>query len=529
MKKIYLVCAAIVCMTFVMQAADWYPTTRIKVAPDAGGIPPNAPSNGALVDAIRGLKEGETELVPAGGSAIYELQRGGVYYLNAQCSLGSNDVIICAEEGTGPRPIIVPYGNSAGSDLFRSAAKLRLENLYLYGIEFGSGVARAGMIRFTAAEDAGISEFENCCFDGGAGSSILRYNDLNASYTYLLFINVNNCTFRNCIDYDATGDARGIDFRNSKNINAEITNSTFYSISAQPVRQGTNTIDNLVFVNNTIYGSTTSFPIGVAEQAVIKNNIFYNMVLNGGNSEPVAIISVDRIEYPREILFQNNLFYNEPAFEALSPATPPRYHATNILNGAGYSLIGTGELTVSDTLSYAIDFKNPPETALAYYTFQWANNFPTAIPAEERTLTRREVAIAAPAYNAGFVGDALETVEPYSFSYPDSSPAATAGEGGTYLGAWEPYEATGIPQIKANDDIRCYFDAGAKTMNITFNSAVALAKVAVYTPAGALVAHQLVVPDGQKAEYVLPELSKGAYLFVVEVPDGNRARGKFVY
>ena len=511
MRKIYFVFAAIVCMSvFTMKAADWYPTTVVKVAPD---VSPPSDGNGALRAAVSATA----------GPAIYELQRGGVYYVGGTCGFGVHNTIVRAEEGDGPRPVIVPYTlTGTSNDVFNGSGNLRLENLFVYGQEIGENAPmRRSIHRYTGGT---AFEYEGCTFDGTSTASMLRYENLNADMSSPFTVTVNNCIFRNSVDYANIGNARGIDLRDSKGASVYVTNSTFFSISAQTIRQGTiDVVDELVFVNNTVYGSASAFVIGVAEKATIKNNIFYNPVLNGFTSEGLgSLVNIDAIEYPREIEILNNLFFTDPEFDALLDIEGTgRHHDSRIMNGAGYTLAEAedGQLVIADTLSYAIDFKNPPASLLPFYTFVWENNaFGTAIPEAGQTFIRREV--------PPFAGDDLGAVAPYDFSYPNTHPAATDGEGGTYLGAWAPYEGSGIKSVVI-DGVKCYFDAVSKKLNI--NSSAPIVKVAVYSPAGTLVASQLVTSNGQTAEYKPVGLSHGVYLYVVENPGGSSFRGKFVY
>ena len=517
MKKIYFVFLAMLCMgAYTLQAQSWYSSLPVvSVAPDPGGIPPST-GNGALRDAVSAT----------GASAIYELERGGVYFVNATCAFGATDAVVRAKAGTGPRPVVVPYTVSGTSnDVFSGTGNLRLENLYVYALEPG-GVTRRAVLRMSVGTGNDY-EFENCFFDGGSSASVLRFENLNGDGTNPPSLTVNNCILRNSVDYANVGNARGVDLRDSKNFNATITNCTFYSISAQTLRLGTNhdAADVIVFENNTIYGAAAAFDLGTTGQASVKNNIFYNMVLNGSTADAAGIITFTSSDYPREgITIANNLFYRDPEFDALVPQTPPRYLTTNVFDTQGYSLVDNGEVVVSDTLSYAIDFKNPPASVFPFYQYLWANDIPgTAIPAEDQTFIRREVTPPP------FVGDVLGSVAPYDFSYPKSSPAATAGEGGTYLGAWAPNSGEAISPINANNVINCWFDVNAKTLNMTLGSSVPIVKVSIYTLTGALVANQLVTTNGKTAEFMPAGLSNGVYLYVVEIPDGVMTRGKFVY
>lgn len=516
MKKIYFIITALVCMaTFTMQAADWYPANVVKVTPDAGGIPPSE-GNGALRSALA-----------EHGSAIYELQRGGVYYVNKTCAFADQPAVVRAAAGEGPRPVIIPFGS--GSDLFSGGANLRFEDLYIYGVEY-DGPIRRGIYRASAGTSF---EFENCVFDGAAASSILRFESINGSvFEAEFYLTINACTFKNAVDYANISNARGIDFRDSKGMHVSITNSTFYSVSSQTIRYGDCAVLDFTFVNNTVFGAASSLGIGTAEKATVKNNIFYNLQLNGSTTPGGgSLLAISPIEYPREMVVTNNLFYREEAFDALASASTTHFLVDNVLDNTGLTLVLSEELVVADTLKYAVNFANPPASLLPFYQYVWQNDkFNTAILPEDQAFERREVPVNIKEGGriTGFVGDDLGAVKAYDFSYLTTSPAATAGEGGTYLGAWKPNNNSSVPSLSKNK-MNCSFDAAAKQLNIQLEEAVSVLKVAIYTANGALVASQFVVPYGLSATYSPSGLSEGIYLYVVESPEGNGFRGKFIY
>ena len=512
MKKTYFAIVAMLCMgLFSLQAADWYPTNVVKVSPDPDGIPPST-TNGSLRDAVAATK----------APAIYELERGGVYYVNGTCAFATDNVIVRAAAGTGNLPIVIPFTISGSSnDVFSSGANVRFENIYIYGQEYGtSAPTRRGIIRFTGGT---MFEFENCVLDGSSSAAIMRFENLNSSLATPFKLHVNKTTFRNAVDYANISNARAIDFRDSKGIGVKITNSTFYSISAQIIRQGNTQTDSIIFNNNTVFGTGPAFGLGVAEKVVVKNNIFYNLVLNGSATPPGAQLTFDPFDFPRDITVKNNLFFRNPEFDALIPKSTTRFLVSNVFNSTGYDMMNAtpAELVAADTLNYAVEFKNPPASLLPFYTYIWENNVNnTAIPANQQTFIRREA--------AGFPGDNLAAATAYSFSYPKTSPAATAGEGGTYLGAWAPYDATGVQKVSAEEVINYFFDSSAKSLNISFKSQTPVVKVSVFTATGVLISNSLIGTNGQKAEISLTNLNRGAYLFTVEM-DGKAASGKFIF
>lgn len=515
MKKTYFALLAMLCMSvFAIQAADWYPTNVVKVSPDPGGIPPSD-ANGALRDAVA-----------ANGSAIYELERGGVYYVNGTCAFGANVAIIRAAAGEGPRPIIIPFATGTSrNEVISSGSNIRFENLVIYGLEYGEGApVRRGVARFTGGTDFQI---EGCLIDGQSTVGALRFENLNTDYSTPFLLTINNSTIRNSVGYANVTNSRGIDFRDSKGISVVITNSTFYSNSAQLMRQGTTSMDSLIFKNNTVYGSATSFALDEAEKAVIKNNIFYNMQLNGSTTPPGSLITLDaNPDIPRDVTIKYNLFYRDPVYDVLTSKSTTRFLVDNILNSAGHELsnLEPAQLVISDTLNYAVPFKNAPANLVPFYSYIWENNISnTAIPVANQTYVRQE----AP----GHVGDVLPaSVTAYDFSYVDTHAAATAGEGGTPLGSaqWVPYAPSGLSKVNTNNNLLYSFNPISKNLEMTFKNQVRIVKVSLYNINGALISNGMIAVNGQKAEYQASGLQRGAYLFSVET-EGELYSGKFVY
>ena len=538
MKKIIYTMVMMLCMgAFALQAQSWYSSLPvIQVAPDPDGIPPTA-GNGTLRDAYA------LQQTNAGnGSAIYELQPGGIYYVNKSFASGDDNVVIRAAAGSGPRPIIVPFGNFSANDVFTCTGNLRLENLYIYATEYGTGgVVRRAALR--VSDGSGYAfEFIHCYFDGSSSAGILRWNDgVNSGLNRLILITVDGCVFRNSISYTGgIANGRGFDFRNTPAMTIKVSNSTFYSLSDKCLRfsKVPNSTDTLILKNNTVYCNNSSIDLDAASYARVENNIFYNLQLSGATSTPVKTgnisILTNNFDDTRDIAITNNLFYTEPVYESMVAAgdATVRYPipCANIVSSSSSStdvapaLLDAGALTVADNdTTTAIAFKNPPASYLSWYQYLWDASMPTGdIDASERTLDRYEVAPPA------FAGDNLGVVAPYDFSYPNTSPAATEGVGGTYLGAWAPYDASGIKSVAA-DAMKCYFDAVEKSLNITLSSPAPILKVSVYSTSGALVANQLVAANGLSATCKLAGLANGVYVYSIEIPDGPGFRGKFVY
>jgi hypothetical protein len=72
---------------------------------------------------------------PDPGNTIFELKRGGIYYLNGTISFTGFGLHIRAEEGSGPKPVLQPAVDEQGNvgRHFSSSGDLTLEGLYLQG------------------------------------------------------------------------------------------------------------------------------------------------------------------------------------------------------------------------------------------------------------------------------------------------------------------------------------------------------------------------------------------------------------
>lgn len=72
-----------------------------------------------------------TKAIKENGDGIYELERGGVYYLEGK-NVISNNVIIKASSGSDPLPTIQPLSDEQGalnSDMLRLQGNVTFENI----------------------------------------------------------------------------------------------------------------------------------------------------------------------------------------------------------------------------------------------------------------------------------------------------------------------------------------------------------------------------------------------------------------
>ena len=419
MRKIFTLTIAFCSLAMFATAQTTWPTNVIKVAPDQGI------NIGALGNAIK-----------AGGSAVYELQRGGIYYTNGQYSLPTGTpIVIRAEAGTGPRPMIMYGTPSAGGNqsdnVVRVTSETRLENLCITGYD-DMGVIHKNTLRVNSGT---YFEFDGCLFDYDAAAFIRNETD-NATYV------ITNCTFRNFVDYAGVANGRGFDFRDThKGMRLIMKNNTFYCISQRVLRPSTSDIDEITFENNTVYNvMDDALTLGYAKKVSVKNNLFYNVGLTGGSTPSTALISIDSLATPadepnRSFVISNNVFSRDADYNALTaPADTVRYIRTYILNTTGYNHMAAGTMQISDTIKdVPVTFVNPPATIMPYVKAIWANSFPQGFtPTNDQKITRTEDP-------NGFPGDPEPPLTPFDFTYSVAGPKTweiTTADGGTAVGTF---------------------------------------------------------------------------------------------
>jgi hypothetical protein len=439
-------------------------------------------------------------------------------------------LIIRAETGTGPRPILmggVPSsGYPAGDNVIRISNDIKFENIYLTGEDL-NGVIHKNTLRVTAGT---WFEFNGCMFDKDAAASI---RNGVGSCTYIFY----NCTFRNQIDYTSMSNGRSWDAREGfKNITLIMKNCTFYSLSSRLIRPSTSDFDSIVFVNNTCYNIHEALTLGLARKAVVNNNIFYNVGLGGTFSTTGGIIDIDSIktagaDATRKFEVRNNLFYTDKQY--LDVMKSDTMYQRGILNSTARAFMKSGQLVVSDTIkNQPIPFTNPSPFIVGYVKYIWDNDGPSSFkttPTPEQRMDAMEDPLN--------FGDVLPPKVAFNWGYPTTHMAYTAGLNGTILGDKKYFgPLTGINPIKLPGfEVNAYFNSGTKTLNIVLgDSEMQKFSLRVFGLDGRQIARrQLTITGEPIIKTNLYELNNsGIYIFEIDgiSTDGNRKRatGKFV-
>ena len=515
MKKLFTFSIFCCILGFSTQAVVW-PTKVVNVDPDKGT------SIGALQTAIA-----------ANGSAIYVLKRGGIYLTNGQYSIPATatPIIIKAEAGTGPRPLIqggVPAsGYHSGDNVIRLSGDTKFENIYFTGEDM-NGIVHKNTVRVTAGT---WFEFNGCMFDKDNAASI-RNGVGNCVYIFY------NCTFRNQVDYAGLSNGRAWDAREGyKNISLNIRNCTFYNISSRIIRPSTSDFDSIVFVNNTCYNIHEALPLGRALKVVCNNNIFYNCGLGGTTSSLSGILEIDSLgtaaDATRKFDLRNNLFYTDQAYKdvMITMGGPNMLFKRSILNNAFKAFLRNNQVTISDTIkNQSIPFTNPAPLIVGYVKYMWENGSPSSFtPAANQRIEAMEDPLN--------YGDVIAPVKPYDFGYPTTHMAYTAGLKNVPLGDKKYLMSlVGIDVFKVPEvlDVQAYFEHGTPNLNLIFNSSeVNSFDLTIYDLLGRQMANRQILNQRQKIVKVnLPELNNGLYIYRINGKNLNnstiQATGKIV-
>jgi hypothetical protein len=483
-----------------------WPTKVISVAPDAGT------TIGALQNSIT-----------TNGSAIYELKRGGVYLTNGQFTIPATAgvLIIRAENGTGPRPVImggVPAaGYPAGDNVIRVSSEIKFENIYFTGEDM-NGTVHKNTIRVNSGT---WFEFNGCMFDKDNAASI-RNESQNCVYIF------NNCTFRNQVDYASLANGRVFDARDAKQkLSLVMKNCTFYNVSQQVIRTSTSSFDSIIFVNNTCFNIMEGLSFGRALKAVCNNNIFYNCGLMGSALKTAGMLAIDSLattaDDTRSFDFRNNLFFTDPQYKTImvAPAGSTRY-LRSTLNSVAKAFLKNKQVIISDTIvDQSITFTNPAPLVKGYVQYLWENKWPTNFtPTENQRIQVMEDPLN--------FGDVVAPKVQFSFGYAKTSSIYTAGLKGDIMGDKKWFGlVTSIenePLIKY-DKVKAYFDHSTNSFNVVFNDPdVASYKLAIYTIDGRYLSNRLIQNFGQSSSVVkMGELTQGIFIYVIE---GNAPGGK---
>lgn len=328
---------------------DEKPMTIVRVEPDDG------------VTRVNSLPKAIEE----NGDAIYELERGGVYYLEGKNVIKRN-VVVRAGNGTGELPIIQPISDAQGAlnaDMLRFEGNAVFQNVYISGKDAASNNIMQRLFRIDSKNIK--LTFENC-FVEYCRNFCIRIDNKNSK------IQISNSTFRNISLTSDPANGRLIDTRGNAQDSISITNSTIYNLTGHLIRFNNALTNYLELRNNTIYNDGFHMKFDYVMTAYVENNIFADVGWKAGyttNPSPFwefKSYTGDNAD-KQHIVIRNNNVFTDSRIEALYDKYPDNYKRIG-LNSDGTAMIEDGRLTFENNFSEMLRFDNAPDLPMEYIT-----------------------------------------------------------------------------------------------------------------------------------------------------------------
>ena len=359
------------------------------------------------------------------GDAVYELERGGVYYLEGK-NVISHNVTIRAAYGTQSLPTIQPVSDAQGalnSDMLRFEGNVTFENVYVNGKDAASNNIMQRLFRL---DKKNLSLRFKGCFVENCRNFCIR-TDNSGSKIY-----IDNSTFRNFALTSDPANGRLFDSRGNAPDTISITNSTIYNLTGHIIHFDEAVANYVEVKNNTIYNVGYHFRINYAMKAYIENNIFANVGWKAGYKADPPPAFWDLKELPKsksydpkdiKIYIRNNNVYTDQAIKALYTKYPGNYERIP-LNSVAETMIADGRLVYEKNISEVLTFDGAPPLPMAYIDkfFEVLN-------------TGMSPWADLPFYVDENGADGFTNNETFTFRYPSSAVSATASTTNGPLGA----------------------------------------------------------------------------------------------
>lgn len=355
--------------------------TFIDVEPDAPG------QVGSLVSAVE--EHGADDV-------IFRLERGEVYWVDANIANIGYHLHIEAAEGDGPPPMIRPAVDLDGTSdhPIHAEGDLTLKGIYYGGLD---DVGRwMGNTRLRTENTR--MELDNMHFDFHT-CFLLRSDADNTSYfvTNSMFRHVGQLTDPNC--------GRVFDSRGNNTDSLSFVNNTMYLGTHFVIRPHTGTVNYLKFDHNTVVDWGRHIEIGYAKEVEFTNNLIINVGFRG-NEVPeegfsdeslLTFTSAEFVEAyndeDRSIIIKNNNMgtmrqeYEDVLLEHFDAEDPHRpFIHDQLIDSVGQDLMDMGVLimenNIMETENEGIQFTSRPDfESVVEYVAAYATNPDGDLPA----------------------------------------------------------------------------------------------------------------------------------------------------
>ncbi|MBK8946346.1 MAG: T9SS type A sorting domain-containing protein [Ignavibacteriae bacterium] len=391
---------------------------------------------------------------PVSENRVYRLKRGDVYLLNGTIeNVGGSVLRIFAEEGEGPRPMIMATADDAGTSYrpFAPTADAYFKNIYISGRN-NLGIYTDDSKDMIRLQEEGITLTLDGCFLEHEWKDFVR---MNASEQSVI---IKNSILRNAGDLADGSDNQFIDTRSNVQELIMMQNSTLHTSTGRAFRTGGGSFyKNFVLDHCTFYqigngdGSrgavdfeeTPLFSVERAQNVSVTNCLFMDVVFHG--DEINTYETDDTLDYPifgflslddsvitddtRNIVMRNNAHGTTQAlldyYASVDTVKPPvflnSYSINNFFNKYPQTWINENNFSENVIFTDAPS----PDPVVNYASYRRANGFTEENVPEfwaDRNGIGEDPTTWGPANDE------------YDFSYNTSSIAYTAGDEGSPLG-----------------------------------------------------------------------------------------------
>lgn len=356
------------------------------------------------------------------GNNVYILRRGQTYLYTARINNNGYPLMVMAEEGDGPLPIIKALGPAPGEDeaerIFHAQGDLYIKDLVLNGFDQGGNYTDNATVRLAA--DSITVVCKNIKFDFNRQNN-LRINAVGCK------LYVEDCIIANQGVSQRLFQGFALHFRGNWTPLVHFRNNTIYNMHSMVItNRQTKRYNKFIFENNTIMNTGTGgADFGRPDSLIVKNNLWVNIGIMGdgfiGDREdftfPHWYMTIDSLftDTTNTVLVEpyvdmdNNSFYLDPAVAALLPDSSDKSTET-MFHPHLADLAGDNNMVLDEAFSFT--------------------NFPATVAEYEAYINDFFAFADEPAQMPQFDTD-FRTLD---FSYPEAHAAYSAASDGGPLG-----------------------------------------------------------------------------------------------
>lgn len=461
MKKFYFLTMLTGLLFFSLSSA----TAQEFPWPDLGEamvIEPGEP--GKINDVIHGDTTENGERV----HQHYILKRGATYLYTARIQNDGYPLMVTAEAGDGPFPIIKALGPAAGEDeaerIFHAQGDLYIKDLVLSGWDQGGNYTDNATVRMAADEITVVCN--NIAFDFNRQNT-LRINSRDCK------LYVENCIIGNQGVAARLWQGFAVHFRGNWTPLVHMRNNTIYNMHHTVIENRNEArYGKFIFEQNTVVNTGTGGAyFGRPDSLIVKNNLFVNVGIIGDGligdrddfTEPHYYFVVDSTFTDETnttlvdpyVDFTNNHYYLDPAVAGVLPDSSDKSTET-LFNPYLSDLMNNTTNVVKDE---AFTFENFPATTSMYEAY--VNDFYSFSddPAE------------LPLFDTDF-----RTLD---FTYSETLDAYSAGTDGGPLGDRGWNALVGISNENINRNFDVYPNPATEFVQVRVNKNTSVDKVVI--------------------------------------------------